>query len=163
MIKGDKLVLRGLKFHGYHGVKPEERKLGQKFVIDVDAWMDLQPAGNSDRLSDTISYTAIYSIVRDIVEGAPHNLLESVAELIASTVLSKFSQISAVRVQVGKPHVAVLGPIDYLGWRLLGVVRMLYKTKPFSGFTILLCQLLYCKMLVILLFVHLVLLVYILF
>ncbi|KAL0337093.1 UNVERIFIED_CONTAM: Dihydroneopterin aldolase 1 [Sesamum calycinum] len=115
MIQGDKLVLRGLKFHGYHGVKPEERKLGQKFLIDVDAWMDLQPAGKSDRLSDTISYTAIYSIVRDVVEGAPHNLLESVAELIASTVFSKFSQISAVRVQVGKPHVAVLGPIDYLG------------------------------------------------
>ncbi|KAL0344877.1 UNVERIFIED_CONTAM: Dihydroneopterin aldolase 1 [Sesamum radiatum] len=115
MIKGDKLVLRGLKFHGYHGVKPEERKLGQKFLIDVDAWMDLRPAGNSDHLSDTISYTAIYSIVRDVVEGAPHNLLESVAELIASTVLSKFSQISAVRVQVGKPHVAVLGPVDYLG------------------------------------------------
>ncbi|KAL3839398.1 hypothetical protein ACJIZ3_023989 [Penstemon smallii] len=115
MIKGDKLVLRGLKFHGYHGVKPEEKKLGQKFVIDVDAWMDLQPAGISDRLDDTVSYTAIYGIVREIVEGAPHNLLESVAQLIASTVLSKFSQISAVRVQIGKPHVAVLGPVDYLG------------------------------------------------
>lgn len=57
---GDKLVLRGLKFHGYHGVKEEEKKLGQKFLVDVDAWMDLQPAGNSDNLSDTISYTAIY-------------------------------------------------------------------------------------------------------
>lgn len=57
---GDKLVLRGLKFHGFHGVKEEERKLGQKFLLDVDAWMDLQPAGNSDNLSDTVSYTAIY-------------------------------------------------------------------------------------------------------
>ncbi|KAG8374006.1 hypothetical protein BUALT_Bualt11G0086000 [Buddleja alternifolia] len=115
MIKGDKLVLRGLKFHGYHGVKPEERKLGQKFLIDVDAWMDLQPAGHSDHLSDTISYTAIYSIVKEVVEGAPHNLLESVAQQIASTVLIKFPQVSTVRVQVGKPHVAVLGPVDYLG------------------------------------------------
>lgn len=57
---GDKLILRGLKFHGFHGVKAEERKLGQKFVIDVDAWMDLQPAGLSDALPDTISYTEIY-------------------------------------------------------------------------------------------------------
>lgn len=61
LIKGDKLVLRGLKFHGYLGVKQEERKLGQKFLIDVDAWMDLRPAGISDHLSDTISYTAIYA------------------------------------------------------------------------------------------------------
>ncbi|GFP89908.1 dihydroneopterin aldolase 1 [Phtheirospermum japonicum] len=114
-INGDKLVLRGLKFHGYHGVKPEERKLGQKFLIDVDAWMDLQTAGNSDRLTDTISYTAIYSIVKEVVEGAPHNLLESVAQQIASAVLSKYTQVSAVRIQVGKPHVAVLGQVDYLG------------------------------------------------
>ncbi|KAL8509559.1 hypothetical protein ACS0TY_016686 [Phlomoides rotata] len=115
IINGDKLVLRGLKFHGFHGVKPEEQKLGQKFLIDVDAWTDLQAAGISDHLQDTISYTAIYSIVRDVVEGAPHNLLESVAERIASTVLSKYTQISAVRIKVGKPHVAVLGSVDYLG------------------------------------------------
>lgn len=60
---GDKLVLRGLKFHGFHGVKPEEKKLGQKFLIDVDAWMDLRVAGKSDNLSDTISYTEIYRSV----------------------------------------------------------------------------------------------------
>ncbi|XP_071910026.1 dihydroneopterin aldolase 1 isoform X4 [Coffea arabica] len=91
LIRGDKLVLRGLKFHGYHGVKQEERKLGQKFLIDVDAWMDLRAAGTSDHLSDTISYTAIYA----------------------------YSQISTVRVQVGKPHVAVHGPVDYLGVEII--------------------------------------------
>lgn len=56
----DKLILRGLQFHGFHGVKLEEKKLGQKFVIDVDAWMDLSNAGKSDDISDTVSYTAIY-------------------------------------------------------------------------------------------------------
>ncbi|CAI9097560.1 OLC1v1034020C5 [Oldenlandia corymbosa var. corymbosa] len=114
-MKGDKLVLRGLKFHGYHGVKQEERKLGQKFLVDVDAWMDLRPPGISDNMTDTISYTAIYAIVKEVVEGTPQNLLESVAHLIATKTLAKFPQISAVRVQVGKPHVAVLGPVDYLG------------------------------------------------
>lgn len=60
MLKGDKLILRGLKFHGFHGVKEEEQKLGQKFLVDVDAWMDLRKPGQSDKLSDTISYTEIY-------------------------------------------------------------------------------------------------------
>lgn len=60
LLRGDKLMLRGLKFHGFHGVKPEERKLGQKFLIDVDAWMDLRTAGKTDCLSDTVSYTDIY-------------------------------------------------------------------------------------------------------
>ncbi|KAK3011887.1 hypothetical protein RJ639_012913 [Escallonia herrerae] len=118
-VKGDKLVLRGLKFHGYHGVKVEERKLGQKFLIDVDAWMDLQAAGKSDNLLDTVSYTEIYRIVREVVEGPPQNLLESLAQLIASTTLAKCLQISAVRVKVGKPHVAVQGPVDYLGVEII--------------------------------------------
>ncbi|XP_057466696.1 dihydroneopterin aldolase 2-like isoform X2 [Actinidia eriantha] len=117
--KGDKLILRGLKFHGFHGVKPEERKLGQKFLIDVDAWMDLEAAGKTDCLSDTISYTDIYRIVRDVVEGPPQNLLESVAQLIASKTLTKYPQISAVCIKVGKPHVAVHGPLDYLGVEIL--------------------------------------------
>ncbi|KAK9122962.1 hypothetical protein Sjap_012564 [Stephania japonica] len=114
-VKGDKLVLRGLLFHGFHGVKPEERKLGQKFFVDVDAWMSLRVAGESDSISDTISYTDIYRIVKAVMEGQPFNLLESVAHNIAMTTLSKFPQISAVRVKVGKPHVAVHGPVDYLG------------------------------------------------
>jgi dihydroneopterin aldolase len=60
VMRGDKLILRGLKFHGYHGVKPEERKLGQKFLVDIDAWLDLRLAGHTDCLSDTVSYTDIY-------------------------------------------------------------------------------------------------------
>lgn len=60
MGKGDKLILRGLKFHGFHGVKAEEKKLGQKFLVDVDAWLDLRQAGLTDSLSETVSYTDIY-------------------------------------------------------------------------------------------------------
>uniref|UniRef100_A0ACD5ZXB6 Uncharacterized protein n=1 Tax=Avena sativa TaxID=4498 RepID=A0ACD5ZXB6_AVESA len=116
---GDKLILRGMQFHGFHGVKQEEKKLGQKFVIDVDAWMDLAAAGDSDDISHTISYTDIYRIVKGIVEGPPHNLLESVAQSIANSTLLKFPQISSVRVKVEKPHVAVQGVVDYLGVEIL--------------------------------------------
>ncbi|XP_059428808.1 dihydroneopterin aldolase 2-like isoform X2 [Corylus avellana] len=119
VMRGDKLILRGLKFHGYHGVKPEERKLGQKFLVDIDAWLDLRQAGHSDCLSDTVSYTDIYRIVKEVVEGPPQNLLESVAQLIASITFTKHPQISAIRVKVGKPHVAVPGSVDYLGVEIL--------------------------------------------
>ncbi|XP_057744149.1 dihydroneopterin aldolase 2-like isoform X2 [Arachis stenosperma] len=115
LMRGDKLILRGLMFHGFHGVNPEERTLGQKFLVDIDAWMDLRAAGKSDNLSDSVSYTDIYRIVKEIIEGPPHNLLESVAQKIASTTLTNHHQISGVRVLVGKPHVAVTGPVDYLG------------------------------------------------
>ena len=58
-------------------------------------------------------------IVKEVVEGPAHNLLESVAQLIASATLTKHPQISVVRVKVGKPHVAVPGCVDYLGVEIL--------------------------------------------
>ncbi|XP_047318174.1 dihydroneopterin aldolase 2 [Impatiens glandulifera] len=116
---GDKLILRGLAFHGFHGVKPEEKTLGQKFVIDIDAWMDLQPAGLTDNISATISYTDIYGIAKEVVEGPSQNLLESVAHQIASNTLSKFEKILAVRIKVEKPHVSVGGVLDCLGVEIL--------------------------------------------
>ncbi|KAL5171714.1 Dihydroneopterin aldolase 1 [Glycine soja] len=115
LIWGDKLTQRGLSFFGFHGALPEERNLGQKFLVDVDAWMDLKAAGKSDHLSDTVSCTDIYAIAKEILEGSPHILVESVAQKIAVTTLTNHNQISAVRVKVKKPHVAVRGPVDYLG------------------------------------------------
>ena len=60
LVDADKLILRGLQFFGFHGVKTEEKKLGQKFLVDVDAWIDLSVAGQTDSMCDTVSYTDIY-------------------------------------------------------------------------------------------------------
>lgn len=59
-LTSDKLVLRGLTFHGFHGVLEEEKKLGQKFLVDIDAYMELQKAGDTDNLADSVSYADIY-------------------------------------------------------------------------------------------------------
>lgn len=60
-----------------------------------------------------------HSIAKSVVEGPSQNLLESVAQLIATATLNNHSQITAVRVVVGKPHVAVPGPLDYLGVEIM--------------------------------------------
>ncbi|KAI3977753.1 hypothetical protein MKX01_039816 [Papaver californicum] len=130
IFKGDKLILRGLMFQGYHGVLPEEKTLGQKFVIDMDAWVDLRKPGISDNINDSVSYVDLYNIVKDVVEEPSHNLLESVAHLIATKTLQTFSQISTVWVKLGKPHVSVQGPVDYLGSRFLGSEKLMSNTEP---------------------------------
>ncbi|ERN06702.1 hypothetical protein AMTRI_Chr01g112340 [Amborella trichopoda] len=121
--KGDKLIMRGLKFHGYHGVHEAEKKLGQKFLVDIDAWLDLKKAGETDNLNDTVSYSEIYRLVKGIVEGPSHNLLESVANTIACSILTAYPPITALHVKLGKPHVAVQGTIDYLGVEI-------YRNRP---------------------------------
>lgn len=104
----DRIILEGMQFYGYHGVNPEERVLGQRYVVDLTADLDLQRAGQSDRLEDTVSYSHIYRTVRMVMEGEPRNLLESAAQAIADSVLAEFP-VEAVSVTVKKPNPPVRG------------------------------------------------------
>src|SRR3712207_3411860 len=84
----DEILLEGMRFYAYHGVNPEERALGQRFTVDVVLAVDLRPAGRSDDFGDTVSYSAVYKLVRRIVEGEPRNLIEAVGEQIAAEILT---------------------------------------------------------------------------
>ncbi|XP_010488193.1 PREDICTED: probable dihydroneopterin aldolase 3 [Camelina sativa] len=111
----DKLILRGLKFYGFHGVLPEEKKLGNTFIVDLDVWLNLKPAIESDNLADTVSYAETFSLVKKIVEGPPKNLVETVADLIASQMLETFPKINVIRVKLGTPNPTLLECTDYVG------------------------------------------------
>jgi len=106
--ESDRIVLTGLTFYGYHGVHPEERALGQRFVVDLALDLDLRPAGESDDLAQTASYSEIYRLVREVVEGPPKNLLEAVAERVAQAALEA-SGARAVRVRIAKPWAPIKG------------------------------------------------------
>ena len=104
----DIIFLEGLRFYAYHGVNPEERELGQHFVVDVLLETDTRAAGQADDLSLTLNYSAVYQRVRAIVEGEPRQLIEAVAEDIASALLRDFPAL-AVTASVRKPDVALGG------------------------------------------------------
>ena len=108
--KTDRIVLEGMRFYGFHGVNPEERVLGQEYLVDLAVEIDLGRAGRSDRLEDTISYTHIYRAVRDVMEGEPRNLLEAAAQSIADRILSEFP-VESVAVRVKKPHPPIRGSV----------------------------------------------------
>lgn len=108
MAATDAVFLEGLRFYGYHGVNPEERSLGQRFLVDVELVADLRVAGQRDDLAATINYSAVYRRVRAIVEGPPRRLLEAVAEEIAAMLLAEFPT-EVVTVTVRKPEVALRG------------------------------------------------------
>lgn len=108
----DRIVLAGMRFFGYHGALPEERTRGQEFVVDVEVGADLAAAGRSDALQDTVDYREIYAAARAVTTGAPHQLLEAVAEEIAGRVLA-LAGAEAVTVRVRKPRSPLPGPLDY--------------------------------------------------
>ncbi len=105
----DEILLEGLQFYAFHGVNPEERTQGQRFLVDVAVQTNLKPAGQTDDLTRTISYSAVYKRVRAIVEGEPKALVEAVAEAIAADLLGTYLAAQAVTVTVRKPEVAIKG------------------------------------------------------
>ena len=115
----DEILLEGMRFYAYHGVNPEERALGQRFTVDVVLAVDLRRPGQSDDLADTVSYSAVYKVVRETVEGEPRQLIEAVAEAIATVILKGFPLVARVIVTVRKPEVPMKGSmLDAAGVRI---------------------------------------------
>ena len=109
-----------MRFYAFHGVNPEERTLGQRFTVDVVLAVDLRQAGQSDDLADTVSYSAVYKLVRGIVEGEPRALIEAVAETVAAEILAGFPPVALVTVTVRKPEVPMKGSmLDAAGVRIV--------------------------------------------
>jgi dihydroneopterin aldolase len=117
----DRIILEGMRFFGYHGTLPAERSLGQPFVVDVELGCDLQAAGRSDDLDQTVDYSDVYQQARAVVEGEPVNLTETLAERIAAAVLDRHARVQVVRVKVAKPHVRLGDTV--LGSSAVEVVR----------------------------------------
>lgn len=100
----DKMTLKGMQFFGYHGVIPEENKLGQRYGVELELSMDLEQAAIRDDLSLTVNYAELYALVKSIVEGPPSKLIEALAGRIASALLDTYTMINEVTVRVTKPH-----------------------------------------------------------
>jgi dihydroneopterin aldolase len=97
----DKLELKQMSFYGYHGEGDAERELGGRYIVDLEIEMDLLEAGRSDNLEAAVDYVHVYQLVRDVVEGEQHKLLESLAEAIARPVL-ELQRVEQVKVRVAK-------------------------------------------------------------
>ena len=106
----DRIILEGMQFYGYHGANPEERALGQSYVVDLAVELDLKKSGVSDSLEDTVSYPKLYRTVQGVLEGESKNLLEATAQAIASRVLEDFP-VRAVHVCLKKPRPPIRGSV----------------------------------------------------
>ncbi|MDX8047706.1 dihydroneopterin aldolase [Gracilibacillus sp. S3-1-1] len=105
----DKIHLNQMSFYGFHGVFPEEKKLGQRFLVDLILETDLQKAGKSDDLHHSIDYGLVYQVTKQVVEGYSKNLVEAVAEEIAQSLLVRFDLLQACTVKVVKPDPPIPG------------------------------------------------------
>ncbi len=104
------ITLTGLRARGYHGVYRDEREQGQDFVVDVTLEVDLDPAARSDQVEDTVDYGALAKTLVAIVSGEPVNLIETLADRLATACLVD-ERVGAAAVTVHKPGAPI--PYDF--------------------------------------------------
>jgi dihydroneopterin aldolase len=102
----DRIELRGLVVRGHHGVFEHERRDGQDFVVDITVWIELDRAGASDDLADTLDYGELAKRAADIVGGPAKNLIEAVAAEIAEDIM-RDERAHAVEVTLHKPNAPI--------------------------------------------------------
>jgi dihydroneopterin aldolase len=106
------IELYGLVVFGRHGYLEEERRLGQRFLVDLDVDV-VGDASATDDIDDTVDYRRLAALVRDVFAGPEKLLLEGLAGAVADGILERFSSVRRARVRVRKPDVVLDPPVEY--------------------------------------------------
>ncbi|NMM95574.1 2-amino-4-hydroxy-6- hydroxymethyldihydropteridin e pyrophosphokinase [Bifidobacterium sp. DSM 109960] len=107
----DRIVLTGVRANGTHGVLDFEHERAQPFVVDATLYLDLEAAGASDDLNDTVDYGRAAKEIVAVIEGEHADLIEHLAQRIADRLLG-IPPIRQVDVTVHKPHAPITVPFD---------------------------------------------------
>jgi len=100
-----------MRFYGYHGAYPEERKLGGQMLVNIDLKGDFSYDNTEDELKRTVDLVQVYKVVEEIVCEKQFNLLETLAEEIAEVILGGFG-VDAVTVSVTKELPPIPGAVQ---------------------------------------------------
>ena len=109
----DRILITGLRELGVHGALAEEQTRPQPFEVDVQLTVDLDPAGQSDALDDTVDYSAVAEAVSRVVRSERYHLLERLATRIAE-VCKVDERVTEVAVTVRKLHPPVRAMVDHV-------------------------------------------------
>ena len=100
------IALKGLGALANHGVYDFERDRNQRFSADIVMWVET--AGTADDIAATVSYADIADEAMAVLTGTAVDLIETLAETIASRVMSH-EGVVGTEVTVHKPD----APIDH--------------------------------------------------
>ena len=98
----DTIFLHELRVQTVVGIWEWERKIRQTVSIDLEMAADIARAAKNDSIEDTLNYKSVAKRVKQFVEDSEFQLVETMAEKIAETVLAEF-ELPWIEVRVSKP------------------------------------------------------------
>jgi dihydroneopterin aldolase len=120
------IELRGLELRGFHGVLEEERRDGQRFLVDVDLLPTDAAAARTDRIEDAVDYRDVVAVVREVSDARAYRLLEALAVALVDALAERL-QVAYVRVRVRKPDVRLELPAEFAA---VSAERTVRESRP---------------------------------
>lgn len=100
-ITRSKIYIRSLRMHAFHGVLPQERVVGNDYMVDVSAEYDISRAVATDNVADTLNYADMCKAINDEM-AVPSQLIEHVAGRVAERLFRLFPAITSLRLSITK-------------------------------------------------------------
>lgn len=97
------IYINSLRLHASHGVLPQERVVGNDYVVTLKVDYDISRAMTTDDVADTINYALLCSIVEEEM-AVPSNLIEHVAGRISRRILGRFDGVTALHLSITKAN-----------------------------------------------------------
>ena len=98
----DKVFIEGLEIEAVIGVYDWERRIRQPLVFDLELGFDNRGPAMSDAIADALDYKVVGDRLVELVSASSFQLVESLAEQCALTVLREFG-VEWLRLKLRKP------------------------------------------------------------
>jgi len=106
----DIVFISDLRIDTLIGIYDWERRVRQTISLDLEMGADIRKAAATDAIEDTLNYKAVAKRLIDFVGDSEYQLVETLAEEIATIVLAEFA-VPWLKLTVHKPG-AVRGSRD---------------------------------------------------
>lgn len=111
-MNSDFIMIDDLVIFANHGVLPEEKTMGQKFVVSMKLFMDMREAAAADDINKAVNYAEVCSFVTEFTKANRSKLIESAAQNIAEALLIKYPTISGIEITLKKPWAPIGLPLE---------------------------------------------------
>lgn len=108
----DKIRIRNLEVFANHGVFPEERILGQKFLVSAELHTSMKEAAAGDDLEKAVNYGDVCQFISDYTQDNTFELIETLADRLAREILAGYERVEKVILEVSKPWAPVGLPLE---------------------------------------------------
>lgn len=106
-----RILLERMEFRALHGCYELERKVGNRFTVDLELTAELGNVAAEDSVEQAVNYLTVYEIVREQMR-VTQRTIERVAQNIIDALYTAFPQLRHVKCKVSKLAPPLGGKLD---------------------------------------------------